>query len=302
MTKTITKRKLNEKAKKAVAVRWDTTIPKATHGSSDKPLIIGGIVLPCYVLSDGRRVLVQRSMASSIGVNDNGGDRIVTTLSQKVFSKHIDEIIIDCLNNPIKFKANNGRTALGYDATLLIDICETILKARDARENLTEKQFLIAKNCEILLRSVAKVGIISLIDETTGYQEDRTRNALSEILNKFITNELTPWIKMFPLEFYKNLFRLRGLPEESTNIPSYFGHLTNDIVYKRLAPEILKELKRKTPKNNKGHTLARFHQSLTDNYGKMKLASHISSVITLMKLSNDYDNFEEKLNTIHPLY
>ena len=299
MKEKITKK---QKADKAVKIRWDTSIPKATHGHNSKPLMIGDIILSCFVLSDGRRVLLQKNIASSLGINDNGGDRITSTLSSKAFYKYVNENIILALNNPIKFKTCKGRTALGYDATLLVDICETTLKARDAGEYLTEKQFKLTKACEILLRSFAKVGLIALIDETTGYQEDRTRNALSEILNKFINNELTPWIKMFPLDYYKNLFRLRNLPEESTNIPSYFGHLTNDIVYKRLAPEILKELKRKTPKSDKGHTTARFHQSLTDNYGKIKLTSHISSVITLMKLSNDYDSFEEKLNMIHPLY
>lgn len=36
--------------------------------------------------------------------------------------------------------------------------------------------------------------------------------------------------------FYEQLFRLRELdPGENTNRPGYFGHLTNDIVYDRIA-------------------------------------------------------------------
>jgi hypothetical protein len=39
------------------ARRERALLPKATHGSSDHPLKIGDVEIPCYVLEDGRRVL-----------------------------------------------------------------------------------------------------------------------------------------------------------------------------------------------------------------------------------------------------
>ena len=45
-----------------------TEIAKATHGSRDSPLRIGDIEIPCYVLSDGRRVLVQKSLVAALGM------------------------------------------------------------------------------------------------------------------------------------------------------------------------------------------------------------------------------------------
>ena len=58
------------------------------------------------------------------------------------------------------------------------------------------------------MRGFARVGIIALVDEATGYQEFRAREALEEILQKFISNELMKWVKTFPDEFYQQMFRL----------------------------------------------------------------------------------------------
>jgi P63C domain-containing protein len=109
-------------------------------------------------------------------------------------------------------------------------------------------------------------------------------------------------VRTFPDDFYSELFRLRGLdfPKDRIQNPQYFGHLTNDIVYKRLAPGVLDELKRVTPKNDHGRRKHRYHQRLTANLGYPKLREHLGSVVTLMKLSRDYDDFQIKLDQIHP--
>jgi hypothetical protein len=59
-------------------------------------------------------------------------------------------------------------------------------------------------------------------------------------------------VQTFPADYYEELFRLRGLEYPTTAVkrPQYFGVLTNDIVYKRLAPGVLDELKRVTPKKS----------------------------------------------------
>lgn len=296
----LSKEKRKEIAKKASDAR---NILRATHGSEDHPLIIGNIRIPCYVLSDGRRVLVQRSMATAIGMTDTGGQRITTFATSKALTGFIDESLINKLNTPILFRTTQGNLAHGYDATVLIDLCDSVLAARKA-DKLLAQQTHIAINCEVLVRGVAKVGIIALIDEATGYQEDREKNALAKILEAFVAKELQPWIKTFPIDFYKELFRLRKLqyPSMSGNTPSYFGHLTNNIVYKRLAPGVLEALKKATPKSRSGNKTARYFQSLTNDTGYPKLKEHLGSVVTLMKLSEQYDEFTEKLERIHPVY
>src|SRR5262249_45763036 len=147
----------------------------------------------------------------------------------------------------IEFRTPQGTRALGYEATVLADICDAVLEARKAHA-LTTKQEHIAVQCEILVRGFARVGIIALVDEATGYQADRARDSLAKILEAFVTKELRKWVKTFPAEFYQELFRLRGLPYNgSVKKPQYIGHLTNDLVYSRLAPGVLDELRKLTP-------------------------------------------------------
>ena len=148
------------------------------------------------------------------------------------------------------------------------------------------------------------MGIIALVDEATGYQDIRSKRALAEILEQFVDKELQAWVKTFPDDYYKELFRLRGLsfPDGSVKRPQYFGVLTNDVVYKRLAPGVLDELKRVTPRDEEGRTKDRYFQRLTSNHGYPKLREHLGSVVAIMKLSETWPDFLAKLNRLHPRY
>ena len=162
-----------------------------------------------------------------------------------------------------------------------------ILGARDAGV-LPVNQEHVAKQADILIRGLAHVGIIALVDEVTGFQRDRTRDALARILEAFIAKELQPWIKTFPSEFYEEMFRLRGLQYPATTVkrPQYFGTLTNNIIYDRLAPGVRKELQQGIPRNEDGRPTKKYFQKLTQNTGYPKLREHLGSVVTLMKLSD----------------
>jgi hypothetical protein len=82
--------------------------------------------------------------------------------------------------------------------------------------------------------------------------------------------------------------------------PQYFGMLTNDIVYKRLAPGVLAELKR--VKLESGKPQDKLFQRLTSNLGYPKLREHLGSVVTIMKLSRTWQSFMDTLDSLHPNY
>jgi hypothetical protein len=67
------------------------------------------------------------------------------------------------------------------------------------------------------------------------------------------------------------------------------GHLTNDLVYSRLAPGVLDELRRITPKNEKGRRKGTFSQRLTPDIGVPRLREHVKAVTVLMKASDDWE-------------
>jgi len=202
---------------------------------------------------------------------------------------------------PIAFRLPSGGRASGYNAELLPEICEIYLAAREARA-LPPNQRHIAQAAEMLVRGLARVGIIALVDEATGYQEVRTKNALEKILAEFVDKELRPYIKTFPADFYKEIFRLRGLDYSTDTVarPQYFGNITNDIVYRRLAPGVLEELKRVQEVGPTGAKKHKLFQRLTQNVGYPKLREHLGSVVTLMKLSDGWDEFKARLDVFHP--
>jgi P63C domain-containing protein len=296
----------SEISRRAAAARWDEKIADAVCGSPDHPLRIGDVEIECYVLEDGTRVLTQASFLQALGRHRRANVRrernaeLPSILQGKAINPYISPAVLE-KGKPITFKLPTGGRASGYNAELLPGVCEVYLKAREAKA-LPYQQEHIAAQAEIIMRGLATVGIIALVDEVTGYQEVRARNALALILEEFIAKELQAYIQTFPPDFYAELFRLRGLdfPTESMQTPRYFGHLTNDIVYKRLAPGVLKELQSVTPKDAKGRRKHKFFQRLTSNVGYPKLREHLGSVITLMKLSADWDDFTHKLDQIHP--
>jgi len=283
-------------------------LPKATHGSADRPLKIGDIEIPCYVLEDGTRVLSQRGLIAGIGMSTgstkSGDARHIAFFESEVIVPFIVNDLTAMLRSPIKFKPpHGGRPAYGYPATILADICETVLAARQAAK-LPPRQSNIADQCEVLVRGFARVGIIALVDEATGYQKDRARDALAKILEAFVAKELQPWVKKFPAEFYEEMFRLRGLPFDPNSVkrPPYFGHLTNDIVYRRLAPGVWKELKARARKNAEGKSTHQLHRLLTPTVGDPRLRDLLMKVITVMQLSNKWGDFKEKLDRVAAPY
>jgi hypothetical protein len=193
------------------------------------------------------------------------------------------------INSPVEYKPlHGGRSAFGYEASLLPEICEVILDA-DKAGKLKNKAY--AKVAEVLIRGFARVGIVALIDEATGYQEIRDKKALQAILDAYLNKELAAWAKRFPDEFYKEIFRLKGWNWSFLKRPSYVGKLTKDLVYERITPGLLEELEKRNPKDDKGNRKGRHHQLMTDEVGHPALAQHLYAVIGLMRASTTWEGF-----------
>ena len=158
------------------------------------------------------------------------------------------------------------------------------------------------KKCEIFTRVFDKVGIIALVDEATGYQEIRDREALQAILDKYLRKDFAAWAKRFPDEFYQQMFRLRGWQWRGmkVNRPSVVGHYTNDLVYQRLAPGILEKLRELNPKDEKGYRKARHQQYLTDDIGVPALYEHLHSTTAFMRASTGWDQFYRMMQRAFP--
>lgn len=305
----LTPEQRKEIATTAANARWGgEDVLKATHGSSDRPLIIGNLSLPCYVLEDGRRVLslagMMRALGMSIGGGGKGeGDRLARFASSDSIKPHVSSELASRIKSPVRFHAPTGGTAAtGYEAVILPELCDAILEARKAG-SLRAQQTHIAIQAEILVRALARVGIIALVDEATGYQEVRDRHALEEILNKYISESLRKWTPTFPDDYFGQMFRLKGwsAPKFPTARPGIVAHYTNDIVYSRLAPGVLDELQRLNPIVEHGRRKHKHFQHLTDDHGHPKLREHLAEAVTLMKASTTWNEFKRLLDRVKPI-
>ena len=109
--------------------------------------------------------------------------------------------------------------------------------------------------------------------------------------------------KTFEPDFYGEMFRLRGIPfTGSPKKPGYIGHLTNDLVYQRLAPGVLEELRRLNPPDEHGRRRRRHHQWLTPELGVPKLHIHLAQVTALMKAEDKWEVFKRKLDRVLPAF
>lgn len=145
----------------------------------------------------------------------------------------------------------------------------------------------------------------ALVDEATGYEKLRNRIKLADILDRYIDDKLNPWTKTFPDDYYTNLFRLRGLDHSKLRPgdgkPAEIGKLTRRIVYRRLTPGLVQELEKQNPYVVPGRRIYKHHQRLTTEIGHPALREHLATVITAMKLSKSWTQFERNLNQVLPM-
>jgi hypothetical protein len=280
----------SEIARKAARARHSQAeapaLPKATHKGV---LNIANVEIACFVLDDGRRVISGRGMTAAIGMKGRGQgfQRIVGLKALKALENNTLALAISA---PIQFLGGSpkvGQPSDGFEATVLQDLCEALLQARDAGALGTDQEKRYGQFADMLIRAFARVGIVALVDAATGFQEVRPKDALQQYLEMLVRKELAVWAKKFPDEFYENIYKLRGWqwPGMQKNRYSVVAHYTRDLVYERMAPGLLRELEQKSPKDEHGHRDNKLHQWLTGDIGDPMLASHLQSILTLQRLA-----------------
>lgn len=266
-------------------------------------VIIGDKELNCAIHDDGTRLLTASSVFKAFdrprrgkGVADQRAANMPSFVDANNLKPFTDTVFQGGPSFEIKYRAKNGKAVYtGYNAEILPVLCEVYLRARDAGI-LTESQKPLAIIADILMRSLAKVGIIALIDEATGYQDERDRNELQIILSKYISAELLPWAKRFPDEFYVQICRLKGWEYKGKPKSPYIGKITNDIIYNYLPTGVLEELREKNPRNAETKSRKnRHHQFLTPSTGIIHLDNQLQQTMALMKISDSWDEFEQFL-------
>lgn len=300
----------SERAKQAAAARWAKNLPQATHMGE---LELAGFRIPCAVLEDGRRVLSQNAFTQAIGRTGNvttaarseDGDFFKTPpfLTANNLKPFVEKHLSSSSTAPVVYRPTSGPVGYGYEASFLPTVCRIFLDARRAKV-LSKKQKHIADACEVLLAALANVGIDAMVDEATGFQYNRTRDALQRLLEQYVSRELARWEKTFEIDFYKHMYRLKKWkfnPASSKRTPQA-ARLTVDLTYDRIHPDLLKELKQVREEKEKPST--KLHQWLTTGPtgGHPRLKQHLEGVVALMSVATSWNQLMEWMDRRYPKY
>lgn len=298
----MTAQQRSEIARRAAAARWgkdpdDVAEPAepprtAKERKSDLPysmftgtLQMGNVDIECHVLNDEHRVFTQREMVRVIsGGRDSG--------NLSPYLSGIPNYDADINGRVIRFEiAGQPTIAHGYDAELLIEVCDAYL---DARDSLKPNQAHLARMAEIVVRACAKVGIIALVDEATGYQEVRKKRNLQIKLQAFIAEDMQEWARMFPDEFWYELARLEGTRYSPRHRPLRWGKYVMMFVYDAVDADVGTRLREINPNP---HHKQNHHQWLQD-FGRQKVHDQIQRVIAVMKTCDDMGQFRRQFDRV----
>lgn len=264
-------------------------------------LIIGDLKLDCFVLDENNknpsRILSAKAIFNAFdrprkGMNSRleiDGEKLPPFIAAGNLKPLINQEILE-LVKPLNF-LDGTQEKSGYRAELLPVLCSLYLKAR--RTNiLLSSQKKIADKAEILQEGFSRVGIIALIDEATGFQNNRKYDALRILLETYLNDKIKAWTKKFPDDFFFQLDRLYG--NESLNAfrrPQHYGKFINTYIYEPLEKgRVNNELHKRYLDDKKRH---RKHQHFTE-FGDEQLRFQIGRIHGLLEVAPHLRWFKEK--------
>ena len=255
--------------------------------------------IPCFNLDNGQRVFRLSDMTITLRGKRHG--KFANYLATENVKKYIPErlwpdLAKDRFPQGVTEADDDGRTITTYDALDFVDICLAFIEAANNGEKLSIAQQEIVDRARAFIAASAKLGITGLIDEATGFQYIRPPDELQFKMAYFLADELRPWEKTFPDNFWGELGRLTHW----TNLklrPKYWGKLVNEFVYEALDRDIAEYLQKNKPPR---YTGKRYFQWLHEDRGVKALLEHIWTVIGLAKTCDTVDDLRYEIEKHFP--
>jgi P63C domain len=213
--------------------------------------------------------------------------------------------LLEKINNPLIFngtppganapeqKVNAPEQKVhGYDVTILIDVCKSIVKAESEGELLTSQAHL-GKQAHIILNASAKAGIKGLVYALSGY--DATREEIVTAFKLYVQQEAREYEKEFPPQIYDEWYKLYQLPKFERGRPWEFKSLTLNHVYFPLAKsngELLELMQANKAKS--GDRTKKLHQFLSE-IGTRALRIHLGRILEMTESSRTKEEYERKI-------
>ena len=263
-----------------------------------------GFDAECYVLNDEMKtaVMSQRGIGDALLLTGGGGTAFQRFTNGKNIREYLGPELLNKIENPIQFQRFTGgpdlakdsaKNALsfGYQASLLIDVCQAIVKANNDGK-LQHNQADLAKQASIILGATAKLGIQTLVYKLAGY--DSTKEEVIAAFKAFVQEEAKKYEKEFPPELYLEWARLYGIVPPVRGKSWKNKHLTVDHVYYPLAKSNGKLLTLLRESKNSDGGNKKLFQFLNE-VGTRALRMHLGRILEMAESSPDKSTYEEKI-------
>lgn len=299
-------------ARRAALMRHNSNLPRAI---AEGVMPIGNLSLTCAVLDDASntRILTQNAFLKAIGRHPfaaggtgSASGKAAPFLSAKSLEPFISEDLRQAAA-PILYLPRNpasgaGGIGYGYKGSLLPDVCWVYQDALVAGK-LVPSQEHIGQAARAFLKSLTNKAIDDLIDEATGFADTKKMAAIYRMLEAYVSKEKLPYVKMFDIDFYKQIYRLNGWPfdPERSARPGVIGKWTNDI-YDRVAPGFGQTIRARVKRNQLGRPTEKMTSYMTKDERKPRLREMIEAVKAVMRLSSDWRDFSNKLDIAYPKF
>jgi len=285
-----------EIALKGATARWGEKLIQALRKGSFKKEF--GVDVECYVLDDATKtaVISKTGMGRALGLS-NRGNAFPRFLASKAMTETIGAQLSEKLNQPLKFQwssigAQGGVEVHGFDATLLVDVCNAVIEA-ESKGLLDRQQAGVARQAHVIVGASAKAGIKGLVYALAGYNP--TAQEVIEAFKLYVLEEAKKYEPEFPNELYAEWHRLYNLAVPDRGKPWQFKYLTVNHIYYPLAQSSGKLLALlRATKTQGGDRSKKLFQFLNE-IGARALRMQLGRVLEMAQSSSDRKGYEDKI-------
>jgi len=274
-------------ASHAATARWNQELPKAAHSGEFE---IGATRFAFAVLETGKRLW---TAIDGIGSSTAVDDMLAAGNLRSFISRELREF-----TTPIFFRNETGIHGAGYDVSLLPLMSNVYLQLRDhflaEQKAIPGEQAHIIALWAMLAEEVARAGsIVALVDKAAGAKDE-----LKKLLEGSVAEELRPWIRRFPDEFFLQLYRLqdRELKPGSSPSPADVAQFIYKYIFEMLPDDVFSKLRESSPMIEKRYRRQRRMKSLIAYTGNRYLDQQISIVTTLLRIARNQAEFQDLFN------
>lgn len=260
-----------------------------------------GVDVDCYVLdnADKTAVISQRGMGEAIGFSRRG-ERLKGFLNSKNMADYFGRELREKIENPIVFQRSEAAAkndisarAYGYDASILIDICNAIIEASNDGKLKGPRYARMIQQAQIINGASAKNGIRQLVYALSGYSP--TTDEVITAFKIYVQEEARKYEREFPNELYEEWHRLYRIPVPERGKPWQFKHLTIRHIYYPLAESSGKVLAlMRALKAKDGSQKKKLFQFLNE-LGARALRIHLGRVLEMAESSSSVEEYENKI-------